>query len=734
MAEEVYEVEQFTRRTSCLSEGVYNLICGLNLEYTRNSQREKEKVIQLLAGKRVTGNHKEKIQLLDTVAKLSLAKNSDGSLNFANTVKQLIPFVHYVHKQLMQLTVEEFEGNFGMDLDWTDCKHRIVECFKLLKKSNEEPVNVILSSLLLFAILERSLGDVYASYTGLKSPSNLKDLLASEAIRKLLGEDVSLILYAMAGPPESINLRNVLWHGFVSPCEIPPQFVSFLVFTMATISSRFAAIKIERRPQIKLTQLDRLCIFPNIESIKCISAIQDYLFTSSLFIAPSMLPIWKKALQCYEEQRYDLVLIVLLPLLEHALRMVFAHANNCPKRILTAESTTLYTTFDEILAPSLPGGTENQLRTEIGDEFLQMLLDILVYTDGPRLRDRISHGEVDLDCIPSDLSNHVLCICVVFATHFASELMENLSIKVNTNITDKYTETTGKSLSIEATTDSTQENFLCSRKLETTVTEGENIQNCSNMELSSNSDIIRQIVLKARSYQSVFHPIAMLKSEVKDLTNAIDGWVHIPLPETEFEMTSVSELFEAQEKTLKIIRFIFYHGQELILNGIVMDTCDLEMLLDDGQFSRVISLLCDKIQVPMLYRPKKELEVVSLLSNIVHHCSILSSQVLNTANQRYQQWSKKELRSRQRANYKRLLSLLPLFKNVIKVVLAFILIELPSLQANSDKTRARYVKFLKRCLQSTENLESLSGPSKNKWDECRIVGEQLMNIIQSHFT
>ncbi|XP_031564868.1 endoplasmic reticulum membrane-associated RNA degradation protein-like isoform X2 [Actinia tenebrosa] len=535
MAEEVYEVEQFTRRTSCLSEGVYNLICGLNLEYTRNSQREKEKVIQLLAGKRVTGNHKEKIQLLDTVAKLSLAKNSDGSLNFANTVKQLIPFVHYVHKQLMQLTVEEFEGNFGMDLDWTDCKHRIVECFKLLKKSNEEPVNVILSSLLLFAILERSLGDVYASYTGLKSPSNLKDLLASEAIRKLLGEDVSLILYAMAGPPESINLRNVLWHGFVSPCEIPPQFVSFLVFTMATISSRFAAIKIERRPQIKLTQLDRLCIFPNIESIKCISAIQDYLFTSSLFIAPSMLPIWKKALQCYEEQRYDLVLIVLLPLLEHALRMVFAHANNCPKRILTAESTTLYTTFDEILAPSLPGGTENQLRTEIGDEFLQMLLDILVYTDGPRLRDRISHGEVDLD-------------------------------------------------------------------------------------------------------------------------------------------------------------------------------------------------------LPMLYRPKKELEVVSLLSNIVHHCSILSSQVLNTANQRYQQWSKKELRSRQRANYKRLLSLLPLFKNVIKVVLAFILIELPSLQANSDKTRARYVKFLKRCLQSTENLESLSGPSKNKWDECRIVGEQLMNIIQSHFT
>ena len=46
--------------------------------------------------------------------------------------------------------------------------------------------------------------------------------------------------------------------------------------------------------------------------------------------------------------RFDLCVILLLPQLEHGLRRVFACVNNCPHRILTAESTVLYTTFDEV--------------------------------------------------------------------------------------------------------------------------------------------------------------------------------------------------------------------------------------------------------------------------------------------------------------------------------------------------------------------------------------------------
>lgn len=48
---------------------------------------------------------------------------------------------------------------------------------------------------------------------------------------------------------------------------------------------------------------------------------------------------------CY---RFDLCVVLLLPQLEHGLRRVFACVNNCPHRVLTAESTMLYTTFDEV--------------------------------------------------------------------------------------------------------------------------------------------------------------------------------------------------------------------------------------------------------------------------------------------------------------------------------------------------------------------------------------------------
>jgi len=48
---------------------------------------------------------------------------------------------------------------------------------------------------------------------------------------------------------------------------------------------------------------------------------------------------------CY---RFDLCIALLLPQLEHGLRRVFAFVNNCPHRVLTAESSVLYTTFDEV--------------------------------------------------------------------------------------------------------------------------------------------------------------------------------------------------------------------------------------------------------------------------------------------------------------------------------------------------------------------------------------------------
>lgn len=47
-----------------------------------------------------------------------------------------------------------------------------------------------------------------------------------------------------------------------------------------------------------------------------------------------------------------------------------------------------------MLVHTLDDGSTNQLVQELGAPYMEMLLDLLVHPEGPRLRDHISHGEV----------------------------------------------------------------------------------------------------------------------------------------------------------------------------------------------------------------------------------------------------------------------------------------------------------------------------------------------------
>ena len=52
----------------------------------------------------------------------------------------------------------------------------------------------------------------------------------------------------------------------------------------------------------------------------------------------------------------------------------------------------LHTT--QMMVKSLEDGRPNGLVEELGAPYMEMLLDMLIHPEGPRLRDRISHGEV----------------------------------------------------------------------------------------------------------------------------------------------------------------------------------------------------------------------------------------------------------------------------------------------------------------------------------------------------
>lgn len=192
---------------SFLSERVRFLICGLNEDFLKKQN----------ANSPSSGNVTD-----DIYPDFAVLQNDGNSIDFVQSVKKLLPTCHVIHNHFKQLTTEEFSGKYRMDLDWTNYYERIVECFTMFQSNDS--VDHILSFLLLFPILERCLGDLYLSVTGSKlCPTNLKELLVAKEIQDVIGQDVTMVMYIMAGPPQGLNLRNVVWHGFVAENEIPNQ-------------------------------------------------------------------------------------------------------------------------------------------------------------------------------------------------------------------------------------------------------------------------------------------------------------------------------------------------------------------------------------------------------------------------------------------------------------------------------------------------------------------------------
>ena len=56
----------------------------------------------------------------------------------------------------------------------------------------------------------------------------------------------------------------------------------------------------------------------------------------------------------------------------------------------------------------LPNGDENGLQRIVTHNVLDCILDLLHYSEGPRIRDKLSHGEVDLETFTNEFVCHII--------------------------------------------------------------------------------------------------------------------------------------------------------------------------------------------------------------------------------------------------------------------------------------------------------------------------------------
>ncbi|XP_042796262.1 endoplasmic reticulum membrane-associated RNA degradation protein isoform X1 [Panthera leo] len=636
---------------TCLSPSVYDMICKFGFEVRETCD------INSIVTERGEVCWK-------TITDCVIYTESAQSLDYPGSVRLLGPVCEAVHSHVLSLTKERFEICYTPWLQWTAFPELFPEILDALESLQSPAIS--LSLMKLTACLERALGDVFL-LNGKECPFLLRDLLASKELAQVFGQSVMDVLKVFLGSPRGLNLRNILWHGFASPHEVPPKYCSMMTLLTAGLGQllksylRQTKFALVHRPFRALPDLEDLAVFPDMTSE--VLPVLEEVMEKSTFILKIMLPYWEEALIRFKAHRFADCAVLLLPQLETGLRRAFAVVNKCPQRLLTAESTALYATFDEILAKHLNDGKLNQLPLFLGEPAMEFLWDFLNHQEGPRVRDHLSHGEINFPEFPKEAANQLLAFSTVLLLRFVDEgLLSVLKEKA----------------------------------------------------------AIRSLVGLAESYRAHVHPVSQLRKQVLSCEKSLGAWPLLSLP-TEAEeaarLEGHSETDACNSLLTEIMSELCHHLPEDHRVARDLDSLPAE------KWPQVIRELCGT-PVPTLFCPRTVLEVLTVLRNITAHCARVSSQVAASAELRQRQWVERRLRSRQRQTYLHMLSSIKLLSPVLYLILLLIALELVNIHVVHGKNTCeyqQYLKFLKSILQYTENLVVYTSQERNKWNEAIIL-------------
>ncbi|XP_052272944.1 endoplasmic reticulum membrane-associated RNA degradation protein-like [Dreissena polymorpha] len=543
----------------------------------------------------------------------------------------------------------------------------------------ERPVDELTALLVTCAILERGLGDVYVFTAKSQSPSMLKDILSSKALEEFLGSDVMKVLQLFLGPPSSLNLRNVAWHGFPYPGEIPFRCILFLLVVIPSVGH----ILQRKLGEGQITHREPV-MFPHTRHISELKVLQDgdeicQIWDTRLVSWDTHL-FWNKVQKLFGKQRHSECCALLLYYLEQGLRAVYTSVNDCQSRLLTAEATALYTTLDEILNPYLPNKSANKIERVLGHQFLEMILDHVSYAKGPRVRDHLSHGEASWQEFPGELVDNIATICFVISAMFHKQSAKSV-------VPD------GK---------------LC------------------------------QLWSDVQSYKVQFHRISIIECQICDVFKSLSDTeravtTNPDLTERNGALNIAEEASSLIQRCKDLVLLVERHWPDHKLAN----------CFDFNTFGKCCHILetdfCLKTKT--LFRECKEhanmeSEVLSHLDHVVEECLVVVQNVQAFVCSRQQQMQAKLLRSRQRENYRKFLIWCPTFCVCAATCSYLCLWQLDTLDSlhtePAVKEKKHFLRFWKTVLQFCENLRVYSSPDRNKWVEGADLITQIIDFLKAN--
>ncbi|XP_068219836.1 endoplasmic reticulum membrane-associated RNA degradation protein-like isoform X1 [Palaemon carinicauda] len=664
---------------------------------------------------------------------------------FKEAVQVIAPFMSYCDMDIRSLSIEDYITDLQPYLRWTYQEDVVLDCFKLVSSQKSEG-DYLLALLMITSVAERAFGNLLLTRSK-QVPFLLRDLLVSLEDNELLGKPKSQLLVLLFGNVYGLNLRNIAWHGFLNPKEAKSSFVTTIILFLVNVGQDLEVNLmpgkcIPERLQTSLPETEDL--FHEFMRIPCANrdSMEEIIYQSPL-VPDVMMPVWTKILDLLEEKRYGLCLILLLPMLECSMRCLFALANEETSRILTADNSSFYTTLDEILqlyyekgdsfmqdlnARRNPDGEciadshncririffENILVNSepenttccktmrvnlvpfvIGEKLNEALHDMLNFMSGPRVRDRLSHGEIKLDHVSEDIAYHMICISLLVLSieHWRGEKEAVNEYRFLCKVNNDLAVTPHLKLDIFS-------HHSCNTKSIYQSLLAFNISKIS----SPTETLIQLMKSHIMEYQCAYHPRAVLHEKLISCILKLEKW-------SEWDRVSCSEIQYPDWETGCLLEMPVYFCFPP-LTGFKYETHRLPEIIN-------FKLHVKSTKYTVLYRSKVEIELISLCNRIICCAQLALDNIKDNLSVKYSQYVNKTLRSRQRSTYRRQLAAVPTiilnFYTTCQLIFAILLIADDLLCAGTSLTNV--MKTLKKILKLHENIVSNTNLNMNRWDE-----------------
>ncbi|KAM7537607.1 hypothetical protein Aperf_G00000068377 [Anoplocephala perfoliata] len=323
-----------------------------------------------------------------------VASHLGDSVDKGDYLSAIQSIAHTMRLCQQNFYVEAFHYN-SYTLKWLSTPLHFVRLRNTAQIHNN--LDRLLAMLQVISMLDFSISHLLTDERG-RSPNHLTAALEDPRLTKFLNAPMRSVLKILFGPVTSLNLRNIFWHGFVSLADIEMNIPECLLYFLFAV-----VLSIDEH----LTNASDTYSIGESKLPQCFKVLTEEILPEENFSPVSRGPkdikvdLLKPFFELLTNRRYIDATCIGVLCISSILRNEFCRSINWLEGVFTPKNQ-FFLTLNGILKMQLfrsnlqPLTLEDwkQFEQHVGSINLLLLGSVFSAEEGPRLRERLAHGEL----------------------------------------------------------------------------------------------------------------------------------------------------------------------------------------------------------------------------------------------------------------------------------------------------------------------------------------------------